>query len=74
MIVQCPHCGQEVEVKGIGRHPLSIPLTNVCDALKRRSSVALAAEDLKCSQPYIFKVLKANGLKLKDVIGVKSNV
>ncbi len=43
MIVQCPHCGQSVVIKGLGRKSLDIPLINVCDALRRTSSVNLAA-------------------------------
>jgi len=39
----------------------------VYEALRAQSSVAAAAEELGCSQGYIFKTLKANGLKLKDV-------
>ena len=67
MIIPCPHCGKPVTVNGLGRKPLNIPLKNVCDALQTNRSVAAAAKELNCSQAYIFKVLKANGLKLKDV-------
>jgi hypothetical protein len=69
MIVQCPNCGAKVAVNGLGRKPLNIPLKNVCECLKRYRNVARAARDLDCSQGYIFKVLKANGLTLKDVFG-----
>ena len=72
MIVQCPHCGKSVVVNGLGRKPLNIPLKNVCEALQTRRSVVAAAQELNCSQGYIFKVLKANGLKLKDVIEKQS--
>ena len=68
MIVQCPYCGGTVVVNGLGRKPLNIPLKNVCEVLRTRRSVAAAAQDLNCIEGYIFKVLKANGLKLKDVI------
>ncbi len=68
MIVQCHNCGKSVVVNGLGRKPLNIPLKNVCDALRSHCSVAAAAQELNCSQGYIFKVLKANGLKMKDVI------
>lgn len=68
MIVQCPHCGHSVVVNGLGRRPLNIPLKNVCEALRAHRSVVAAANELGCSQGYIFKVLKANGLKLKDVV------
>lgn len=69
MIIPCPHCGKPVVVNGLGRKPLNIPLKNVCETLRAYRSVAAAANELNCSQGYIFGVLKANGLKLKDVIG-----
>ena len=72
MIVQCPHCGKSVVVNGLGRKPLNIPLKIVCEALQAHHSVVAAAQELNCSQGYIFKVQKANGLKLKDVIGKQS--
>ena len=67
MIIKCPNCGEKVVVNGLGRKPLNIPLKNVYEALQAQGSVAAAANELGCSQGYIFKVLKANGLKLKDV-------
>jgi len=71
MLVQCPHCGQSVAVNGLGRKRLNIPLKNVCEALQARRSVVDAADELNCSQGYIFGILKANGLKLQDVISGK---
>jgi len=68
MIIPCPHCGKPVVVNGLGRKPLNIPLKNVCETLQAHHNVATAANELNCSQGYIFGVLKANGLKLKDVI------
>ena len=68
MIVQCPNCGKPVVVSGLGRKPLNIPLKNVCESLQAHRNVVAAAQELGCSQGYIFKVLKDNGLKLKDVI------
>ena len=68
MMVKCPHCGKPVVVNGLGCKPLNIPLKNICDALQRYCSVEAAAQELNCSQGYIFNALKANGLKLKDVI------
>jgi hypothetical protein len=68
MIVKCPHCGKEVSVNGLGRKPLNIPLKNVLESLQAYRSVAAAAEELGCSPSYLFGVLKANGLKLKEVI------
>ena len=68
MIVQCPYCGKSVTVNGLGRKPLNIPLKKVCEALQAYSSITAAAEKLDCSEAYIFKILKANGLRLRDVI------
>lgn len=67
MKVRCPNCGQPVSVSGLGRKPLNIPLKNVCEALQAHRSVMAAARELGCSQGYIFKALKDNGLRLKDV-------
>jgi len=55
-------------VNGLGRKRLNIPLKNVCETLQAHRSVAAAANELNCSQGYIFGVLKANGLKSKDII------
>ncbi len=68
MIIECPHCGKSVVVNGLGRKPLNIPLKNICETLRAHGNVVAAAQELGCSQAYIFKVLKAKGLKLKDVI------
>lgn len=71
MKVQCPNCGETVVIKGIGRKPLNIPLKNVCEALRAHRSVGTAAQELGCSQSYIFGVLKTSGLKLKDVLNTR---
>ena len=68
MIIQCPNCGEKVVVNGLGRRRLNIPLKNVCESLSAHHSVKVAANELGCSQGYIFEVLKDNGLKLKDVV------
>ena len=68
MRIQCPNCGKTVMVHGLGRKPLNIPLKNVCEALRAYRSVTAAAQELNCSQAYIFGVLKANGLRLKGII------
>jgi len=72
MIVQCPHCGETVTVNGLGRKPLNISLKNVCDTLQAHNSVVSAARKLGCSPGYIFNVLKANGLKLRDVFAERT--
>lgn len=51
------------------RKPLNIPLKNILESLQGHRSVTAAAKELGCSQAYIFGVLKANRLRLKDVIG-----
>ena len=71
MLVKCPHCGKSVMVKGLGRKAFNMPVTNVCDALRLHHSVPAAANELECSRAYIYKVLKANGLKLKDLVNKK---
>ena len=68
MILRCPKCGEPVVVNGLGRKRLNIPLKNVCEALQVHQHVESAAKELHCSQGYIFNALKANGLKLKDII------
>ena len=68
MIVKCPHCGKDVTVNGLGRKPLNISLKNVLESLQAHRGVTAAAQELGCSPSYLFGVLKANGLKLKEVI------
>ena len=67
MNILCPNCGETISVNGLGRKPLNIPLKIVCESLKAHRDMVAAAQELNCSQGYIFAVLKANGLKLKDV-------
>ena len=55
-------------VNGLGRKRLNITLKNVCETLQVHRDVVAAAQELNCSQAYIFGILRANGLKLKDVI------
>ena len=68
MKIQCPNCGKTVKVKGIGRRPLNIPVTKVCDTLQARRNVLAAAQNLNCSRGYVYKVLKANGMTAKGVL------
>ena len=68
MKTQCPKCGEPIVLNRLGRKPLAIPVTIVCDTLKACSSVDAAAEKLNCSRAYIYKVLKANNLTLKEVL------
>jgi len=66
MIVICPHCGNPVTVKGLGRKPLNIPLKNVLESLQVYRDVKAAATEFGCCKSYIFGVLKNNGLKISD--------
>ena len=68
MKVQCPHCGKPVEVNGLGRKALNIPVINVCDVIQLRRSVTEAAKELGCSRGYIYKVLKVAGLRPAEVV------
>jgi len=72
MKAYCPRCGESVVFNGLGRKPLNIPLKNIYEALQAHRCVAAAAKELNCSQAYIFGVLKARGLTVKDVIEGKS--
>ena len=65
MIVQCPHCGNTVDLGRVtGRKPLNITVKNVCDALQAHGTVTAAARELGCSRGYIYKVLKAVRMNL----------
>ena len=55
-------------VNGIGRKPLNIAVNNVYDTLRLHRSVITAANELGCSRAYIYKILKAGGLTVQDVI------
>lgn len=68
MIITCPNCGSRVEVRHLGRPPLNIPFTNVCDALQRAKNIMGAAMELRCSPAYVYKILHSNGLSIKDVL------
>ena len=69
MKVQCPYCGKEVPVNGVGRKRLNIGVKKVCDALKEYPTVSAAALELGCSKAYIYQTLKDAGLTVKEVIG-----
>jgi hypothetical protein len=68
MKIQCPNCGTQVVVKGIGRPRLNIPVIKVYNTLQVCSSVALAAQELSCSRGFIYKVLKDHGLRAQDIM------
>ncbi len=71
--VICPNCGEKIKVKGTGgRKPKDLPVIFVCDKLKATHSVKQAAEELRCSRGYIYKVLKNQGTIPKDVIEAKA--
>jgi hypothetical protein len=65
--VSCPNCHQLIAVHGNGRPQLGLSLINVCEAVRACPTAKLSAKKLGCSEGYVFKVLKLNGLKLKEV-------
>ena len=71
MKVACPNCGKTVVVCGLGRPRRNDAVVNIIDGLKRYRSVTSLAQEMRCSRGHIYDVLKANGLKLKDVVDGK---
>lgn len=71
-VITCPHCGKVAATLGIGRAATNILVTDICDALRVCRSVPSAAEKLGCSPALVYKVLKVNGLTVKDVIASKA--
>ena len=67
-VITCPHCGKVASILGIGRAATNIVVTDICDALQLHHGIPAAAESLGCSRALIYKVLKANGLTVQDVI------
>ena len=67
-VIMCPHCGKVAATLGIGRAATNILVTDICDALRLHRSVPSAAEKLGCSRALVYKILKANGLIVADVI------
>jgi AraC-like DNA-binding protein len=70
MKVTCPNCHRSFAIGGLGRKSLNLPVTIVCDSLKRTHSVSTTAELLGCSRALVYKILKRNGLKAKDIMMV----
>lgn len=68
MKVLCPHCGQLVEVNGLGRKRYEIGVKNILDTLASTHSIDEAAKKLNCSRGYIYATLKANRLTAKKVL------
>jgi len=68
MEIKCINCGGTIEVKGLGRKPLNIGVKNVYDTVQACSTARSAAEKLGCSRPYLYKVLKSNGLTRKEIM------
>ena len=67
--INCPKCGEKIKIKGIGgRKPKDLPVIFVCDKLRATRSVKQAAEELGCSRGYIYKVLKAAGLVVREIM------
>jgi hypothetical protein len=82
MRITCPDCGCKIRV-GITAHdmagreldipmptrkPMNMPVTDIMTALRAYKSPKLAADSLGVSRTYLYKVLKQNNLKMKDVL------
>ena len=67
MKIECPHCGKEVSVNGLGRRRLNLGVKNVCDALRSSSTVVETAKKLHCSRGYVYKILKEQGILAKSL-------
>jgi len=52
----------------LGRKRLGVPVENIIDGLRKRRSVVIVAQELGCSRGHIYDVLKAEGLKVRDVV------
>ena len=72
--VTCENCGSTIVVHGLGRKSTAMPLINVCECLVECSgmlptdAVIAVARKLGCSPALVYKILKANRLKAKDVM------
>ena len=53
---------RRAEGKPWGRKPFNISSQSICEALEAAGSVRIAAARLRCSIPYIYKILKPLGL------------
>jgi transposase-like protein len=67
MNIQCPYCGANVSVHGLGRKSLKISVKNVCDALRTNSTIKATAQSLGCSRGYIYRVIHNAGLTLEEI-------
>jgi molybdenum-dependent DNA-binding transcriptional regulator ModE len=68
MKVVCPNCGKEVTVSGLGRPKLNIDGIKVLASLRANGSVTSTAREYGVSRGSIRNILKAIGLKTKDII------
>jgi DNA invertase Pin-like site-specific DNA recombinase len=57
----------KAEGRPVGRKPLGISSLTICEALSVCNNVAQAARQLKCSVPYIYKILKPLGLNASKI-------
>jgi transposase-like protein len=68
MKVECPRCGKEVTVNGLGRRRLNLGVKIILDTVKSTRSISETAKLLNCSRGHIYGVLKQSGMKAKEVI------
>ena len=68
MKVECPNCGNEVIVSGLGRPKKKLDGIKVLATLQASGSVTATAKEYAVSRGSIRNVMKAIGLKTKDII------
>jgi hypothetical protein len=57
MKIICPDCGKVIEVHGLGRKRLELPVKNIYDSLALGKGIPAIASELGCSRGYIYSIL-----------------
>lgn len=71
MQVTCPHCGNVVVVNGLGRPRGKYPVQNVLKAYKKHQNIPSTADVTGLSTGTIWRILKDNGVTIKNARGKK---
>ncbi len=58
----CPHCGNEILVKGNGRPRVNLNVQKVLDTLRSKGNVSDAAKQLQVGRGTLYRLLKPLGL------------
>ena len=75
-VIRCPYCNNEIEYTlPVGRKPLDISLTIICEMLQtycsgscRYEAVCRTADYFGCSPAYIYKRLKDAGTTVEEAL------